>query len=255
MSMVLTAKSGGEFTPHPEGIHSAVCVDVMDLGLQEMEFQGKREMKQQLRLVFESEMVAPNGVRCSVDKRFTASLHPKARLAQFIGNWRGRPVVENESIDLSKLVGNCCTLVISHKQNMVGRTFACIDAVTKPTKRVVPSGVYDPVAARQRFVEWTAKQSGGLGPVAAAAPVGSWQGGAAAARPPVPPPGNWQGGAAVPAGAPPFGMAWPQPAAAAPAASPAGPAPVGFPAPAGAPAAAQAPEPGPAMEFDPEVGF
>jgi hypothetical protein len=51
-----------------------------------------------------------------------------------------------------------CTLVISHQQNMVGKTDASIDAVSKPTKKLVPSGCYDPAAARQRIEEWKAKQ-------------------------------------------------------------------------------------------------
>ena len=166
MSLVLTAKSGGDFTPHPEGIHSAVCVDVMDLGEQEVEFQGKRSMKRMVRIVFESEAVAPGtGVRCSIDKRFSLSLHPKSGLSDFLGKWRGRPVVENETIDLAKLVGACCTLVVSHKQNPVGKTYSSIDAVTKPTKKVAASGGYDPVVARARYAEWHAKQSGGLAPV------------------------------------------------------------------------------------------
>jgi ring-1,2-phenylacetyl-CoA epoxidase subunit PaaE len=54
----------------------------------------------------------------------------KAKLAEFLGKWRGRPVVPGESIDLSKLIGANCTLVVSHQQNMVGRTYASIDAVS-----------------------------------------------------------------------------------------------------------------------------
>ena len=97
----------------------------------------------------------------SMSKTFTASLHPKAKLAEFLGKWRGRPVVPGESIDLAKLIGACCTLVISHQQNMVGRTYASIDAVSKPTRKVVPSGHYDPALARQRIAEWKAKEAAG----------------------------------------------------------------------------------------------
>jgi hypothetical protein len=64
-----------------------------------------------------------------------------------------------ESIDLAKFIGACCTLVISHQQNMVGRTYASIDAVSKPTKRLVASGTYDPAMARQRIAEWKAKEA------------------------------------------------------------------------------------------------
>jgi hypothetical protein len=161
-NMVLQCKDSGDFKPHPEGIHPAVCVDVMDLGLVETEFQGQKRMVNKVKLVFESEQKTEDGkANCTVSKNFTASLHPKAKLAEFLGKWRGRPVVPGETIDLAKLLGACCTLVISHQQNMVGKTYASIDAVSKPTKKVAASGTYDPAAARQRFAEWKAKQAGG----------------------------------------------------------------------------------------------
>lgn len=168
--MILQCKDSGDFKPHPEGIHPAVCVDVMDLGLVETEFQGQRKMVNKVKLAFESEAKTDDGKPCMVTKNFTASLHPKAKLAEFLGKWRGRPVLPGETIDLSKLIGACCTLVISHQQNLVGKTYASIDAVSKPTRKVLPSGTYDPAAARQRFAEWKAKQVVAPAP-AAAAPV------------------------------------------------------------------------------------
>ena len=169
MSLVLESKMGGDFKPHPEGIHCAVCVDVIDLGLVETEFQGQRRMVNKVRVVFESEQRNEDGKNCIITKTFTASLHPKAKLAEFLGKWRGRPVVPGESIDLAKLVGANSTLVISHQQNMVGRTYASIDAVSKPTKRLVPSGSYDPALARQRIAEWKAREAGQAQPAVAGA--------------------------------------------------------------------------------------
>ena len=165
-NLTLTSKDGGDFKPHPEGIHPAICVDVMDLGLMETEFQGVRKMVNKLKLVFESEQKTEDGKSCSVSKNFTASLHPKAKLAEFLGKWRGRPVLPGETIDLAKLIGASCTLVISHQQNLVGKTYASIDAVSKPTRKVMPSGTYDPAATRQRMAEWKAKQAGQAQPVA-----------------------------------------------------------------------------------------
>jgi hypothetical protein len=158
MSLVLESKPGGDFKPHVEGIHPAVCVDVIDLGLVETEFQGEKRLVNKVRIFFETEQRNEEGKNCIITKTFTASLHPKARLAEFLSKWRGRPIVPGESIDLAKLIGANCTLVISHQQNMVGRTYASIDAVSKPTKRLVASGQYDPVAARQRVAEWKAKE-------------------------------------------------------------------------------------------------
>lgn len=166
-NMVLQCKDSGDFKPHPEGIHPAICVDVIDRGLTRKEFQGQERMVNVVQLVFESEQKTEDGKNCTVSKNFTASLHPKAKLADFLGKWRGRPVVPGETIDLSKLIGACCTLVISHQQNMSGKTYASIDAVSKPTKKVTPSGTYDPAATRQRLADWKAKQAGA--PVASAA--------------------------------------------------------------------------------------
>ncbi|HOH39806.1 MAG TPA: hypothetical protein PK807_05890 [Verrucomicrobiota bacterium] len=215
MSYVLQSKVGGDFKPHPEGIHPAICVDLIDLGLVESEWQGQRRLVNKLRLVFETEQRGEDGKNCIITKTFTASLHPKAKLSDFVGKWRGRPVVPGESIDLSKLIGANCTLVVSHQQNMVGRTYASIDAVSKPTKRLVASGSYDPALARQRIAEWKAREAG------AAAPQASSQ------------PSNGGGRPLNPVAA-----AFPQNGA----------------APAATPKSA-APPPAPTADFDPEVGF
>src|SRR5881409_1581192 len=123
MSLILQSKAGGDFKPHPEGIHPAVCVDVIDLGMVETEFQGEKRFVNKVRLFFETEQRNEEGKNSVIAKTFTASLHPKAKLAEFLGKWRGRPVVPGESIDLAKLIGANCTLVLSHQQGPTGRTY------------------------------------------------------------------------------------------------------------------------------------
>jgi hypothetical protein len=162
-NLVLQCKDTGNFNPHPEGIWPALCLDVIELGMMWSEFQGQRKLVPKVKVVFETEAVGEDGKRCIVTKNFTASLHPKAKLAEFLGKWRGRPVVPPESVDLGKLIGACCTLVISHQKNLSGKTYASVDAISKPTKSVVASGAYDPVAMRQRIAEWVAKQAAPAG--------------------------------------------------------------------------------------------
>ena len=166
-NLTLTCKDSGDFKPHPEGIHPAVCVDVMDLGPCETDYQGVKKMVEKVKITFESEAKTDDGKPCTVFRSFSASLHPKSNLSAFLSKWRGRPVTPGESIELKNLIGASCTLVISHQKNMAGKTYASIDAVSKPTKKVTPSGTYDPVAARQRYADWKAKQAG-LAPTAAA---------------------------------------------------------------------------------------
>ncbi len=159
MSLTLTNSGGGDFQPAPEGIHPSVCIDVMDLGMMETSFQGVKKLQPKIKIVFELEALTEKGVPFTVSRSVTASLNPKATLAIMLGKWRGRPIGENESVDLEKLKGACCTLVISHTKSPDGqKTYANIDAISKPTKKLVPSGTYDPAAARKRFAEWKAKQ-------------------------------------------------------------------------------------------------
>ena len=157
--MVLQCNEGGNFEKHPTGIWQAVCRDVIDLGMQWTEFQGKRKLVRKLMLVFETEHVGADGKRGIVTKKFTASLYPNAKLTGFLGQWRGRQIVPGDNVDLKKLPGTCCTLVLSHQQSLSGRTYVSIDAVSKATKKVVPSGTYDPAAMRQRIAEWAAKDA------------------------------------------------------------------------------------------------
>lgn len=166
--MILQSKASTAYVPHPEGVHAAVCVDVIDLGMMEVTYQGRTSMKPMVRLVFETEELLEDGRNATIHKRFTASVHPKSRLAEFLGKWRGKPVADGESIDLAKLIGASCTLIISHEERD-GRTYASIDMVSKPTKKLKPSGHYDPAAARERIAHWAAKDAAAAG--AAPAPV------------------------------------------------------------------------------------
>lgn len=218
-NMVLQCKDS-DFKPHPEGIHPAVCVDVMDLGLVETEFQGQRRRVNKVKLVFESEQKTEEGRNFTVSRNFTASLHPKAKLADFLGKWRGRPVLPGETIDLAKLLGASCTLVISHQLNASGKSYASIDAVSKPTKKVAPSGTYDPAATRKSYEEWKARQAGGTSNTQQATPTSQRE-----RTSPQPSPQGGEGGASKSSAA-------------------------GMPQGEAAPASA-----GPNTDYDPEVGF
>ena len=172
-ALVLQCNDNSNFKPHPPGIYQGVCLDVIDLGLVWTEFQGKRKLTRKLKLVFETEHIGEDGKRGIVTKNFTASLYPNAKLTAFLGQWRGRQIVPGDNVDLKKLPGACCTLVLSHQQSLAGRTYVSIDAVSKATKKVVPSGTYDPAAMRQRIAEWAAKDAAAAAtqpPVAPVAP-------------------------------------------------------------------------------------
>ena len=107
MGLILT-DGGGRYTPTPEGLWPAVCVDVVDLGMQETPWGPK----QKVELYWEIEELDPKGVRFTVRTRYTASLNDKANLRKQLEAWRGRKFTAQElkGFDLEVLVGVNCQL-------------------------------------------------------------------------------------------------------------------------------------------------
>ena len=268
--MILQCDNSGQFKPHRPGIFPAVCVDMIDLGVMASEYQGEVRMMHKLKLVFETEELTEDGRRCTVSRIYSASLHPKAKLAGVLGTWRGRPVVPGERIDLKKLVGACCTLMVSHQTNMAGKTYASIDAISKPTRKVTPSGGYDPAAAREKIGEWLAKMQGGTGAARMAGGQGQVAGGQAPVTSNPPSVVSNQAGGASPRPSPYQSVSTPQPS---PGLRPPSPAPAGegesgegtapFPQSGGRPPQSKTAPIQPAASadpfgdasFDPEIGF
>lgn len=116
-----------EFTPAPQGQYQAVCVDVIDYGVQETSFGPKPK----LGLVFQIEGTRmANGNRFTVYSRFTASLHEKAKLRQFLEMWQARPFAASElqNFDIEKLIGANAYVQIIHNESG-GKTYANIQTI------------------------------------------------------------------------------------------------------------------------------
>lgn len=114
----------------PEGLHAAVCCDVVDLGLVDTQFGQKHkvEIRWQLEEAIES---AIGLVRPIVRQRFTNSLHEKAKLRGVLETWRGRKFTKDEltGFDLEKLLGVSCQIQVIHHITDEGQTFANVNAV------------------------------------------------------------------------------------------------------------------------------
>lgn len=117
-----------EFTPAPEGLHQAVCVDVTDLGLQATQWGEKQKVEIRWQLEEKDE---ETGKRFLIMSRYTNSLNEKATLRQHLEAWRGRRFTaeELEGFDLEKLLGANCQLQIIHNIVDGGRTYANVQAI------------------------------------------------------------------------------------------------------------------------------
>jgi hypothetical protein len=139
------------YTPPPDGMSNAVCVDVIDVGLVEEEYKGEKKIARKCRLVFELEARRTDGKPFMVSKTFTASLHEKASLLKFLKEWSVPLAGNGATFDLGELVGKNIGLLLRHERDKEGRTFARITAPSKPVKRIQPSGSYNHLLECERI--------------------------------------------------------------------------------------------------------
>ncbi|MHC4316609.1 MAG: phage replication initiation protein, NGO0469 family [Planctomycetota bacterium] len=120
-----------EYEPAPEGMQQAVCVDVIDLGMQETPW-GR---KPQVEIRWQSVHVNPQTdkrylIRCT----YTNSLNENANLRKHLDSWRGKPFRPEQLLagfDLEKLIGVNCHLQIIHHQSKAGRLYGKIQSIVQ----------------------------------------------------------------------------------------------------------------------------
>lgn len=127
MPIIASAKGGGNFVNAPQGVHPAVCVDVVDMGMVKNERYGKEEHK--IRIVWQIDKRMDSGSRFIANRRFTNSLSEKSHLLPFLQNWRGQSfsAAELKGFDLENLLGANAMLQIIHTEDN-GQTYANVTA-------------------------------------------------------------------------------------------------------------------------------
>ena len=94
------------------GTYAAVCIGVIDLGTQPVEFEGEKKQQHKLIITFELSEQMGDGRPFVANREFTVSLHEKAGLRKFLAGWRGRDFNAEElaGFDLKNLLGKGCLL-------------------------------------------------------------------------------------------------------------------------------------------------
>lgn len=130
MAIPVSAGNSSTFAPCPAGVHQAVCVDVVDMGLLEVTWNGQTKKQHKVRIVWQVEELMDDGKPFIVQKRYTASLHEKSKLRPELESWRGKAFTEDElrEFDLEKLIAANCLLNVAHVQKD-GKTYANVTAV------------------------------------------------------------------------------------------------------------------------------
>lgn len=132
---IIAKASGSNFIPAPAGQHSAVCVDVVDMGLLEVTYNGKTKTQHKIRIVWQIEEVMEDRRPFIVQKRYTLSLHEKSALRKDLESWRGRGFTpaELEGFDVETIIGVPCLLNVIHAVKD-GSTYANVSAIMKLPK-------------------------------------------------------------------------------------------------------------------------
>ncbi len=116
MAIIATAGDGKTFTPAPQGVHQAVCVDVIDKGILEVTYAGQTKKQHKVSIAWQIDELRDDLKRYLVYKRYTLSLNEKATLRKDLESWRGRPFTREEEMgfDVESVIGANCLLNIQH---------------------------------------------------------------------------------------------------------------------------------------------
>lgn len=146
---IIAKKPESIFTPCPEGLHHAVCVDVVDLGIVPTPWGDKHKV----RIVWQIDDDNPDtGKRYDTRQQYSLSLHEKASLRNHLESWRGRKFTDEElmGFDLEKLIGANCQIQVVHTITDQGKTYANVQAVVPAPKNTPKLSPLDYVREKDR---------------------------------------------------------------------------------------------------------
>jgi hypothetical protein len=122
------------YTQAPEGLHTACCCDVVNLGI----VAGAYGAKHKVRIVWQLDAIdEEHGRRFDVARVYTLSLHERAALRKDLESWRGKKFTEAElegGFDLEKLLGVNAQVQVTHDLSDDGATYANVTTVVPPVK-------------------------------------------------------------------------------------------------------------------------
>lgn len=132
MAIIAKAETGSNFEPISEGVHTAVCIGIIDLGLQFSEKFDKSTEKIMIQWELPNETYTHDGEEKPriLSKEYTLSLGEKANLRKDLQAWRGKVFSDEElkGFDLKNILGKACQIQIIHAERN-GNTYANIASI------------------------------------------------------------------------------------------------------------------------------
>ena len=145
--MILKEESGASSWENPKpGVHQAVCIDVEDLGMQQVTYKGETKSKHQLMLRFELAETRSDGGPIRMGRKYSATLDERGALRGDLKSWRGADLTaeEKSELNLEKLVGAQAQVNVEEFQKRDGTAGTAIGAILPPAdgQNLEPSGDY-----------------------------------------------------------------------------------------------------------------
>lgn len=165
MAIIATAKgeSGQTFQPAPAGVHQAVLVDVVDLGVLDVTWQGVTKRQHKVNLAWQINEARDDGKPFLVFRRYTLSLGEKSNLRRDLESWLGRKFTREDEMgfDVESMLGRNCLINITHNTPQGSdKTYANVASVNPLMKGMPAISARDYVRKVDRTPEQASQVNG-----------------------------------------------------------------------------------------------
>lgn len=150
MGLLAKKKNMPETPPMEAGTYPAVCIGIVDLGMQNNPKYNKAEDKVSLTFEMPDETIERgNGPEPRwLSKKYTKSLGDKSNLLRDLKAWLGAAAVDTDSFDIRELLGKACLVSVSKVENKnTGRVYNAIERMV-----ALPKGMPEPQAKSEMFL-------------------------------------------------------------------------------------------------------
>ena len=167
MMPIYARRPKSNFTPAPEGLHAAVCVDVWEPWTEERREDWGGGLVDKTRIVWLLEEINNNtGKPYEVSQLYTLSLHPKSKMSGHLESWRGRPFTDEErkGFDVERLIGVSCQLQVVHRPGNEGQVYSNVQTIVPLGKGMAKLRVPEDYVRRKDRVRDSAEPESGETP-------------------------------------------------------------------------------------------
>jgi hypothetical protein len=122
---------GGDFERPENGSYPARCIQVVELGTHDKEWEGKSKKVEELMITWEISELMEDGKPFVVNWRGTNSLSDRANLYKMLVAWRGKAFTPEElgEFHLGKLLNATCLISVVTEKGKNGKDYTNVSSI------------------------------------------------------------------------------------------------------------------------------